>query len=418
MPFELIVALRYLREGRAQTALILAGIGVGVGVIVFLSALIGGLQRSLVARTLGTQPHIVVRPREEVPRVLETADAAGAMVREARIERPAQRVRSIVQWQQARRAVDRVPGVVATSPTISGAAIAVRGGGANAVAVRGIEPESYRRIVPIDSFLVAGRVDLDGLKVVIGTELARDLGIGIGGRLRLRVGAEERRGGAETATAAAAYTVTGIFDLGNADLNARWVFASLRTTQSLFGLEGGASGIEVTVGEIYEAERIAGEVSARTGLVADSWMATNAQLLTGLRSQGASSIMIQVFVVLAVALGIASVLAVSVVQKSREIGILRATGTTTRQVLRIFLAQGAILGGIGSVAGVALGIALGALFAGLVRNPDGTPTFPVELDAVLYVRSAAIAIVVGTVSALLPARRAARMNPADAIRTG
>lgn len=415
MPFELIVALRYLREGRMQTALILAGIAVGVGVIVFLSALIGGLQRTLVATTLGVQPHIVVRPREEVPRVLGPRDDA---VREARLERPAQRLRSIVQWQQVRSTIAAVPGVIATSPTISGAAIAVRGGGANAVALRGIEPETYQRIVPLDSFLVAGRVDLDGLKVLIGVDLARELGVKVGGRVRLRVGAEDRRGGSDTVAALTAYTVSGIFDFGNVDLNERWVFASLRTTQSLFGLEGGASGIEVRVREIYAADRIAAEVVRRTGLVAESWMTTKAQLLRGLRSQSASSAMIQVFVVLAVALGIASVLAVSVVQKAREIGILRATGTSTRQVLRIFLAQGAILGAVGSAIGIGIGIGLGTFFASLATNPDGSPTFPVDLDVALYLRTAAIAIGVGTVSALLPARRAARMNPADAIRAG
>ena len=190
MPFELIVALRYLREGKAQTRMILAGIGVGVGVIIFLSALIAALQQSLVARTLGTQAQIVVRPREETPRVLAIA---GTVVREARVERPAQRVRSIAQWQRARAEIARIPGVVATSPTINGAAIAVRGGGANAVVVRGIEPVSYRRIVPLDSFLVAGRIDLDGLKVVIGTVLAKDLGLSVGDRLRLRVGTETPR---------------------------------------------------------------------------------------------------------------------------------------------------------------------------------------------------------------------------------
>ena len=416
MPFELIVALRYLREGRTQTALILAGIAVGVGVIVFLSALIGGLQRTLVATTLGVQAHIVVRPREEAPRVLGARDD---VVREVKIDRPAQRVRSIVQWQQARSTVEGMAGVVATSPTITGAAIVMRGGGADAVALHGIEPATYERIVPLDSLLVAGRMDLEGLKVVIGVDLARELGVKVGGRVRLRVGAEDRRGGGvDSASTLTAYTVSGIFDFGNADLNERWVFASLRTTQSLLGLEGGASGIEVRVREIFTADRIAAEVTRRTGLVADSWMTTNAQLLRGLRSQSASSVMIQVFVVLAVALGIASVLAVSVVQKSREIGILRATGTSRRQILRIFLAQGAILGGGGSAIGIAIGIGLGTFFASLATNPDGSPTFPVDLDLALYLRSAAIAIGVGTVSALVPARRAARMNPADAIRTG
>lgn len=409
MPFELIVALRYLREEKGQTLLILTGIGVGVGVIIFLSALIGGLQKSLVARTLGTQAHVVVRPREEMPRVLPVGDD---VTRDAQIERPPQRVRSIVQWQRAQADIARLPGVVATAPAIAGAAIAVRGAGASSVVLRGIEPASYRRIVPLDSFLVEGRLDLDGFKTVIGTELARELGLELGDRLRLRVGT------ATNEETSAAYTVSGIFDLGNKDLNSRWVFVSVRATQSLFGIEGGVSTIEVKGEEIYEAESMAKAITERTGLVADSWMTTNAQLLTGLRSQGASSIMIQVFVVLAVALGIASVLAVSVVQKSREIGILRATGTSTGQVLRIFLAQGAILGMLGSVIGIALGIGLGLAFSRVAMNPDGTPTFPVSFDAILYGRSALLAIGVGLASAMFPARRAARMNPADTIRAG
>ena len=413
MRFELLVALRYLREGKGQTWLILTGIGVGVAVIIFLSALIGGLQVSLVARTLGTQAHVVVRPREEMPRVLP---ATGNTVRQVQLDRPAQRVRSIVQWQRVQAEIARLPGVVATAPTISGAAIAARGDGASSVVVRGIEPGSYRRIVPLDSFLVAGRIDLDGFRAVIGTELARDLGLSVGDRFRLRAGTDVT--GAASEAASGAYTVSGLFDLGNRDLNSRWVFVSLRATQSMFGLDGGVSSIEVKGARIYDAEPLAREITARTGLVADSWMATNAQLLTGLRSQSASSIMIQTFVVLAVALGIASVLAVSVVQKSREIGILRATGTSTGQVLRVFLVQGAILGLLGSALGVALGVGLGLFFSNLARNPDGTSTFPVSLDLVLYLRSAALAVGVGLVAALLPARRAARMNPADIIRSG
>ena len=409
MPFELLVALRYLREGRGQTWLILTGVGVGVGVIIFLSALIGGLQVSLVARTLGTQAHVVVRPREESPRVLPSP---GGAVRETRVERPAQRVRSIVQWQRARADIARLPGVVATAPTIAGAAMAVRGDGAKSVVVRGIEPENYRPIVPLDSFLVAGRIDLTGFRAVIGTELARDLGLSEGDRFRLRVGTEA------AADESGVYTVSGIFDIGNTDLNQRWVFVSLRATQSMFDLEGGVSTIEVKGAKIYDAEQLAQRIVALTGLDADSWMSTNAQLLTGLRSQNASSVIIQTFVILAVALGIASVLAVSVVQKSREIGILRATGTSTRQVMRIFLIQGAIVGLLGSAIGIALGVGLGYLFSRMALNPDGSPTFPVDLNAVLYVRSAMLALGVGLAAAILPARRAARTDPAEIIRYG
>ena len=409
MPFELIVALRYLREGRAQTWFILTGVGVGVGVIIFLSALINGLQQSLIDRTLGTQAHVVVRPREEMPRVLP---AAGGALRETSVERPAQRIRSIVEWQRARADIQRLPGVVATAPSIAGPAMAVRGDGASAVLVRGIEPESYRGIVDLAGFLREGRLDVDGFHAVIGTELARYLGLSVGGRFRLRVNADS------SDDASGVYTVSGIIDVGNKDLNQRWVFVSLRATQSMFGLEGGVSAIEVKGAGIYDAEPLAQAITARTRLEADSWMRTNEQLLIGLRSQSASSRMIQTFVILAVALGIASVLAVSVVQKSREIGILRATGTSTGQITRIFLVQGGILGLLGSGVGIALGIILATFFARLARNPDGSPTFPVALGAVLYLRSAAIAVGVGLAAAVFPARRAARMDPARTIRYG
>ena len=156
----------------------------------------------------------------------------------------------------------------------------------------------------------------------------------------------------------------------------------------------------------------------RTGLVADSWMAQNRDLMTGLRSQSASSVMIQVFVILAVALGIASVLAVSVVQKAKEIGILRAAGTRAASITRIFLLQGAMLGTAGSLIGIALGSALALFFASLAKNPDGSATFPVALTPLLYGRSVAVALVVGLVSAVVPARNAARLDPATVIRNG
>lgn len=407
MPFELIVALRYLREGRAQTWLILTGVGVGVGIIIFLSALITGLQESLVARTLGTQAHVVVRPREEMPRALRPA---GDVVLETRIERPAQRIRSIVQWQRARAEIARLPGVVETSPTIAGPAMAVRGDGASAVTVRGIEPESYRRIVDLGAFLRGGRLDLDGFHAVIGTELARYLGLSVGDRFRLRLGADGDAGGV--------YTVSGVLDLGNRDLNQRLVFVSLRAAQSMFRLEGGVSTLEVKGAEIYGAEPLALEISRRTGLVADSWMRTNEQLLIALRSQSASSLTIQAFVILAVALGIASVLAVSVTQKSREIGILRAIGTSRGQVMRIFLIQGSILGLLGSAGGIALGATLALIFSRLAQNLDGSPTFAMALGTALYLRSALLALGVGVAAAILPAWRAARMEPAQIIRYG
>src|SRR5690606_936273 len=375
------VALRYLRDGRLQTLLILTGIGVGVGVIVFLSALITGLQDSLIERTLGSQALVVVRPPDEMPRSVSLAPPGVLEVVE--VERPPQRVRSIDQWQATAALLRRTDGVLAVAPTVTGPGIAVRGLGSVSVSIQGIERESYGGIVDIEERLVQGSLDLEGFRAVVGVGLADELGIEVGGRIRLQVAGE--RGGV--------YTVSGISEYGSSELNERLVFVSLRSAQSLFDVPGGVSALEIRNRDVFAADTLAARIADRTGLDAESWIERNEDLLVGLRSQSLSSVMIQVFVVVAVALGIASVLTVSVVQRSRDVGILRATGATAGTVSRIFLLQGAILGLLGSLGGIALGSVLAWLFQGVARNPDASATFPVNLTAWLYVRSMGVALV-------------------------
>jgi lipoprotein-releasing system permease protein len=266
----------------------------------------------------------------------------------------------------------------------------------------------YRRIIPLDERLTAGRLRLVGDDALVGMELAHDLGLQVGDRLRLAADAQTVR----------TFAVAGIFDLGNKDINQRWVFVPLRAAQAMLAMPGAVSTIEVRIDHPWDAEQTATAIASRTGLTADSWMALNRQLLVALRSQSSSSYMIQFFVMLAVALGIASVLVVSVVQKSREIGILKAAGTSTGRIIRIFLFQGGAVGLTGAVGGCALGTGLSLLFASLAQNPDGSPTFPVDLNAGLYLRSVAIATVIGILAAVVPARRAANLDPATVIRYG
>jgi lipoprotein-releasing system permease protein len=401
VPFEWLVALRFLREGRIQTFFILTGVGVGTTVIIFLSALITGLQQSIIDRTLGTQAQIVIRMPDEVPQVLDT-------LADARVERPAQRIRSIVGWQQTIAIASSIPGVVAAAPTIAGPGFALRSRGSKSIALRGFDTEDYFRIVDFGRYIQTGTFDLTGFNAVIGKDLAEDLGITVGDKIRLQAVGDR----------ATILQISGIIDAGVRELNERIVFVSLRLAQTLLGLEGGVSSVEVKVTELFEATAIADQIAARTGLRAESWMTINRQLMSGLRTQGSSSVVIQVFIVLAVALGIASVLAVSVVQKSREIGIMRAVGTRASQILRIFLIQGLLVGLIGSVGGVFTGIGLAKLFESLTRNPDGTATLTFALSGLLYVRTAGIATLVGLAAAALPARRASRLDPADVIRYG
>ncbi len=404
MRFELFMALRFLREGRAQSLLIFVGVSAGVAVIVFLTALIDGLQVTLIDQTLGSQPHVVVRPLEEAARELPAGPDARAVVE----VKTRQRTASIPEWQPVAAVAASVPGVVAIAPSVAGAAFATKANVSKAVGLRGIEAESYGRIIPIGRRIKAGRFSVTGRDAVIGLELAKDLGLAAGDKLRLVVadGREE------------VFTVAGIFDLGQKDVNERWVFVPLGVAQTLLDRPGGVTPLELRIADVFAADAIAGEVARRTRLEADSWMKINEQLMVGLRSQSSSRYMIELFVVLAVALGIASVLVVSVVQKGREIGILKAFGTSTRKVMWIFLIQGGIVGLVGSIIGAVIATGLARFFVSLATNPDGSPRFPVDLTPGLFAGAMSLATLVGLVSAVVPARRAARLDPVVVIRYG
>jgi lipoprotein-releasing system permease protein len=270
----------------------------------------------------------------------------------------------------------------------------------------GIEPEKYTRIVPMPSFMKEGEFRISANDAAIGTDLARELGATLGDKIRLQT----VDGHSET------ITVAGIFDVGIRDLNRRWVFITLRSAQNLLDLVGGVSSIDVTVRDLFKAETVGGQLGEQTGLTAESWMKTNAQLMVGLRSQSASSYMIQFFVIISVAFGIASVLVVSVIQKSREVGILRAMGCSRRRIRNIFLLQGGTVGLAGSLLGSGLGALLVTFFASTAKNPDGTPIFPVVLEPSMFLIAAGVATVTGILAAAAPAVRAAKLDPVVAIR--
>ena len=401
MPFEWIAALRFLREGRTQSLLIIVGVGVGVAVIVFMLALLSGLQANLIKRTLTSQAHIVLLPPEEIARP-QNSDGNTAL----NLQKQAQRLRSVDQWQQLRDRLKTWPEIAAVSPIASGPAFAVRGDANKAITLLGIEPERYNRVISLAERMQAGALRVGSGEAVIGIELAKDLGAGVSDKLRLTTAS----GATET------LTITGLFDLGNKGVNARNVYVGLRTAQTLLDLVGGVSSIDLALHDIDAAETLAARITRETGLTADSWMRTNAQFVTALTSQRVSSNVIRFFIGLSVAFGIASVLVVSVIQRSKEIGILRAMGATQAQMLRIFLLQGGIVGFFGSLLGSLLAWSFLLLWQLLARNPDGTPMFVIGVEPSLVGIAAGGASLVGILAALMPARRAARLDPVVAIR--
>jgi len=402
--FELIVAFRFMREGLMQTLLIILGVGLGGGVIVFMSALLSGLQANVVRRTLNYQAPIRILPPDQVARPLRAVEGAEIA---AQVQPRSQRLRSIDQWQKIRDQIERTPDVVAVTPVVAGPGFALRGDASKSVTITGIEPESYFRVIALDEKIVAGRHDIGPLDIVIGTELAKDLGANVGDKFRL----------ATAVGANATLTVIGLFDFGNKGANERNVYVALRSAQNLLDLVGGASAIEVKVRDPFAAETIAQTIRGGTDLQVESWIVTNAQFFTAMRAQILTNTLIRLFVGLTVALGIASVLVVSVIQKQKEIGILRAMGASRGQVLRVFLIQGGAVALAGSVLGSALAWTFLLAWRELARNPDGTLMFIVEIEPSLFAIAMVTATLVGILAAATPARRAARLDPVVAIRS-
>ncbi len=403
-PFEWILATRFMREGLLQTIFIIAGVALGVSVIVFMSALLTGLQGSLFSRTLDFQAQIIVTAPEEVARPLH--QPGRGEITATLVQPRAQRLRSVDQWQKVRSQIEKKQGVVVVTPVVSGAGFVIRADANRAVTLTGIEPDSYLNLIALKDKIIYGNAEVNSTEVVIGIELAKDLGVSVNDKLTL-----------QTASGASArLTVRGIYDFGNKAANSRSVYVALRTAQSLLNLPGGATTLEINVADPFAAELMAQSIQAQTGLKAESWITANEEFFTALSGQSFTFLVIRLFVGLTAALGIASVLVVSVVQKSKEIGILRATGTTRKQILRLFLTQGALFGLFGSVLGSGLGWAFLAAWRGFAKNPDGTPFFVIDFDPMLFLYATLGAVLVGTLAAVFPAQRAARLDPAVAIR--
>jgi len=398
-PYETHIAFRFLAKGRGQTVLLLGGIAVGVAVQFFLSALIGGLQESLIEKTVGSAPHIYVMPPDRLP--TSVLAEGGVAVDSRRV--PYSEDREVLSWESYVDVLKRTPGITAVSPVAGGQGFIERGGATENVAVRGIRPADGGRVYGFDHNLVAGRADISGDQALVGRTIADKLRLDLGDRFFVR----SSQGNGDT------FTVAGIVDLGSVQANAL-VFLSLDRARSFLGLNG-VSAIEVKVADVFAAERLASSLRREfTRVKVESWQTRNQELLTALRSQSGSSGVIQFFVLFAISLGIASVLGIAAVQKSRQLGILKAMGVDDRGAAHIFVVQGLILGVGGALVGIGLGYFIGVLFLRVF----GTGAFGLQINAFNMVVPAVLAAVGSTLASVIPARRAARLSPIEVIRNG
>lgn len=378
------IASRFLLSSRGQTLLILTGIIIGVSVQIFIGSLIDGLQRSLVDSTVGSASQVTIEPIE--------------------------RNQTFALPKGLLDDLDSRSDLTAVSPVYSASAFLVDAEATWPVLMRGFDFARAEPIYKTEAQLAAGRLPSGANEVLLGTGLAELTGFAVGEPLTVLTPSGETH----------VLEISGIFDLKVASLNETWLLSDLATAQDLFAAGDEISAVELQVEAVFAADETAALLAdgLPDELKVTDWKAENEQLLSALSGQSASSYMIQVFVLLAVLLGISSVLAISVVQKSRQIGILKAMGIRNRTSRQIFLIQGFLLGLIGALIGVGFGLGLSAVFSTFVRNADGTPLVPFYFDPVFVSLSFLIAVAAATVSAMIPAGKSAKLNPIEVIRNG
>ena len=315
---------------------------------------------------------------------------------------PLQRLKSIDQWQAVAGQIRAMPGVRVVAPVVSGSALAVRGSASRAVSILGMDPPDYYRIVDVPGKLVRGRGDVGSADILIGIDLASDLGLDLGDKLRLTTAA----GGAVVPERAG--------HLRPREQRRQPAHhLALHTAQSLLGLPGGVTSLDVTLDDVYAAERMAQRITAATGVQADSWIKTSAQFFAAISAQSTANTAIRLFVGCRWPSALPACWWCRWCRSHARLASCARWGAPG-QILRLFLLQGGLLGLAGSMAGSAAGAAGLWLWQQLERNPMARRSSCWRRSQSLCRRAAA-----GQPqrpAGVLPRRCAARLDPVVAIR--
>ena len=383
LPFK--ISLRFLGSSKGQTLLIAVGIAIGVSVQIFIGSLISSLQTSLVNKTIGNSPEIKISSTADDKLINDYTEI------QSEVENTNSNISNLSF------SADNPASIKTNDNTYS-------------VLLRGMNIDDSDKIYNIKERIYEGNEAKNDYETIIGKELQNELGIKINDNISITSNTGETT----------ELKVVGFYDLGVASLNKSWLLTTINTSQEIFSMGDTITTIEMQTNDLFNADVIASELSTNLGsdLNVTNWKDDNAELVSGLNGQSVSSIMIQVFVLISVILGIASVLAITVLQKSKQIGILKAMGIKDKDASLIFLFEGLILGIIGAFIGVGLGLLLGFMFTKFALNPDGTPVIPLYFDFKFIIFSALIAVLSSTLAALIPARRSSKLNLLEVIKNG
>jgi lipoprotein-releasing system permease protein len=421
LPFELLLALRYLRPKRTFVSIItlisILGVALGVAVLIIVISVMSGFDHDLREKILGFNAHLKIFARGTT--MQNYADVM-------RLVSSNKNVRGVAPFVLGQVLVETEPANKNAQNTLTAAPW-----------LRGVDFNAESSVSVLPEKITAGAFDLSGQSVVVGSSFAESLNLSVGDRISIYSPADlkkmkDQRGkGNEEAVLPDDYTVTGIFDMGYYEYDANVIVTSLENAQELYNLDDSVHGLMVMLNDPYQAAEVRNELQQTLGsnFYMTTWMEDNSTILNALLVEKNVMFYLLFFIVLVAALCILSAQITFVVQKTREIGMLKALGATRLQISGIFLFQSAIIG----VIGVASGFGLGMLavtyrneFLHFMRHATGWELFPAsiygfgELPAMITPSDIAVicgcSFVICVLGGVLPAIRAGKLKPVEALR--
>jgi len=418
MPFELFIGLRYLKAKRKSTFISIitfistAGVTLGVMALIVVLAVMTGFEEDLKEKILGTNAHIVV-VRSGAP---------------------------MDDYRQVMEKLKGLKGVVATTPFIYNQVMLSTGKNVSGVVLRGIDVQSDRLVTRLSRSVVEGDINkldpqpnngpdtLPGL--MMGKELAKHLNILVGDKINVisPIGTISPLG---MMPKLKPFRVTGIFNTGMFEYDSTLAYVSLHQAQTFFDLDDTVTGIQLKVDDVYRTGELTRNINRLLGsdYYARDWMQMNRNILFALKTEKVVMFVILTLIVLVAAFGIASTLFMVVMEKTRDIAILKSMGATGFSIMKIFVLEGLIIGVTGTILGVASGLLVALnlepiittiqqvtglnFFSKDIYYLDHFPSLVIPSDVVLI---SVTAVLISFIATLYPAWQASRMLPAEALR--
>ncbi|HTM11203.1 MAG TPA: lipoprotein-releasing ABC transporter permease subunit [Verrucomicrobiae bacterium] len=413
MNYELFIGLRYLRGRRRETFISLItvisilGVMIGVMTLIVVMSVMTGFEETLRDRLLGINSHISVLSAGE----------------------------TLNNYEAMTLSITAEPGVVAASPAVLGQAMLTSGSHVSGTVVRGIDPDRANRVLDIQSSLQGGtlqdlkgehKVEVEGRPVslpgvILGARLAQQLRVGTGDVVQV-VSPMAQATVMGMIPKIRRFVVVAVFKSGMQDYDATLMYMNLPDAQNFFDLGKAATSIEVRVKDVYQAEDIARRIQQRLGIpyFAEDWSKRWPSLFSALRLEKTVYFLVLLLMILVGAFNIISTLVMVVMEKRRDIAILQSMGARRASIRNIFLIKGCVIGGVGTVLGIAIGYGLCLLLQEyhFIKLPDVflMDTVPVRLYLSNFILVAAASFLICLLASIYPARQASKLDPVEIIR--